>query len=115
MTNHQLFSELDLSELETKWTEEDNLRPQEDDPAMTMGGFGAGAGRGGNLPNLSSGTASLDLFYNAASQEEDMPPTMEEGGGGHGVGMGVGGGMVAMEVAKTIADGGAGGATMMQQ
>ena len=120
MTNHQLFSELDLSELETKWTEEDNLRPQEDDPAMTMGGGGAGAGRGGggrggNLPNLSSGTASLDLFYNAASQEEDMPPTMEEGGGGHGVGMGVGGGMAAMEVAKIIADGGAGGATMMQQ
>ena len=115
MTNHQLFSELDLSELGTKWTEEDNLRPQEDDPAMTMGGGGAGAGRGrggrgGNPPNLSSGTASLDLFYNAASQEEDMPLVMEEG-----VGMGVGGGMVAMEVAKIIADDSAGGATMMQQ
>ena len=85
---------------------------------MTMGGAGAGGGaggRGGTLPNLPSGTASLDLFYNAASQEEDMPPVMEGGGGGRGVGMGAGGGMVAMEVAKTIADGGAGGATMMQQ
>ena len=83
---------------------------------MTMGGGGAGAGggagRSGNLPNLSSGTASLDLFYNAASQEEDMPPVMEEGVDGR-----LGGGMVAMEVAKTVADGGAGGGgmTMMQQ
>ena len=103
----QVFTELDLNELESKWTEEVNLNPQEDDPAV----MGA-AGGGGTLTNLSSGTANLDLFYNAASQEEDMPPVMEEGVDGHGVG-----GMVAMEVAKTIADGGAGGGgmTMMQQ
>ena len=98
----KVFTELDLEELESKWTEEANLHPQDDDPA-TMGAGGGGGG--GTLPNLSSGTANLDLFYNAASQEE--------GHDGH-----VGGGMVAMEAAKTVADGGAcggGGMMMMQQ
>lgn len=112
----QVFTELDLNELETKWTEDANLHPQEDDPAsMGAGGGGSGGsgGGGGTVPNLSSGTANLDLFYNAASQEEDMPPMMEEGHDGH-----VGdGGMAVMEAAKTVADGGAGGGgmTMMQQ
>ena len=85
-----------------------------------MGAGGGGSGAGGTLTNLSSGTtANLDLFYNAASQEEDMPPMMEEGHGGHVAGDGIG--MVAMEAAKTVAtDGSAGGAsgggmTMMQQ
>mmetsp|Transcript_637 Transcript_637/g.1820 ORF Transcript_637/g.1820 Transcript_637/m.1820 type:complete len:375 (+) Transcript_637:83-1207(+) len=114
----RLFSELDLSELESKWTEEANMHPQEDDLAMVGGDGGDGAGGsggGGTLPNLSRGTASLDLFYNAASQEDDMPPMMEKGGGDHGVGIGVSGGMAALEAAKTIVDGGAGSAAMMQQ
>lgn len=91
----QVFTELDLNELESKWTDEANLHPQEDDPAA-----------------MGAGGANLDLFYNAASQEEDMPAMMEEGHDGH-----VGDGMVDMEAAKTVADGGAGGGgmTMMQQ
>ena len=110
----QFFTELDLTELEAKWSEEVSLHPQEDDP--TAMGAGGGAGGVGALPNLPSGTANLDLFYNAASQEEDMPPMMEVDNGGHGVGVDVGGGMVAMEASKTIAEGGAaGGATVMEQ